>query len=61
MILKLEKVIDIDNDVLYQHTKSQSEITCILGLKSDKSDRFWRFEILHFTNLNVRFCHFSVA
>jgi hypothetical protein len=38
----------LDNDVLYEHTKSQPEMTYIIGLtKMKKSDRIWRIEFLH--------------
>jgi hypothetical protein len=52
MMSKFQKKLDIDNDALYQHTKSHPEIPCILGLtKMTKSDRFGRFENLHYSLL----------
>jgi hypothetical protein len=44
-----KKILDVDNDVLYQPTiKSQPEMLYILGLtKITKSDKTWRFEILN--------------
>jgi hypothetical protein len=48
MISKFQKILGIDNVVLYQHAKYQPEIPYILGLiKMTKFDRFGRFENLH--------------
>jgi hypothetical protein len=43
-----EKILVVDNDVLYQHTKSGSKTPHIIGpTKNIKSEKIWRFEILH--------------
>jgi hypothetical protein len=36
----MEKILDVDNDVLYQHTKSQPKMTYIMCLA--KNDKIWQ-------------------
>jgi hypothetical protein len=35
-----KKILDVDNDVLYQHTKSQPKMTYIMCLA--KNDKIWQ-------------------
>jgi hypothetical protein len=43
---KSEKILDVANDVCYEHAKSQCEILCILGYrKMTKSGKFCSFEM----------------
>jgi hypothetical protein len=50
-----ENILGIDNDVIYQHTKSQPKIPYIIVLtEMIKYDIIWRFEIMHFLlNINI--------